>query len=450
MRVKLYMNLIDYSKIQIYIPQITAYYIMSIYFCILNAVAIFLFESHDKDYALAYISALFIITCAVIKYAIDVSMYAGKGIIYKFIILISIVFITYLIFNFTPAYGLIISSLFSIMYTVNTLSLLSKYSSMEQDFLNKYKNMINMNNYIVSFYIVIICAFVIYCLVHMLNFSILVFYFDIGDKSSIFNSFGELSVDATFLFLAVIASLTYVLFRIYSFFLSKYQYVFIICALSEYKQIPLSVVYKTSGLLQIIQYKNTAIQNWFQTYIGNFVNNVYLDIDKEVIVFKNNENNKQDKDNNKVIDTPVINNEIREEATYSLDNAIKKIEALMVKVVYRGTNLTNTLFTMKLYLEKINNLHTDKSSYDKYIERINNKYIPYIEHLVDIYLRNIDLQDESFSEIQEKIIYTLDKMSYVLQVIFESKIELIKFNLEVELDTIDLLIKHKGYYKEIL
>lgn len=120
----------------------------------------------------------------------------------------------------------------------------------------------------------------------------------------------------------------------------------------------------------------------------------------------------------------------------------------MARVVYRDTNLTKPLYTMKFYLEKINKLHTDKSSYDKYIDRINNKYIPYIEHLVNIYLRNIDLQDESFSEIQEKIVYTLEEIAYVLQMIYESKIEFIKFNLEVELDTVDLLIKQKGYYKD--
>lgn len=446
------MELIDYSKIKINIPKVTAYHIMSFYFCILNAVAVFIFEAYD-DYALVYISALCIITFAVIKYAVNISVYSGKSLIYKFIILVSIAFTVYILFRDNPAYGLIISSVFSIMYTMNALNLLAKYSSIEQDFLDKYKNMININSYVVSFYIVIICVFFIYCLLHILNLSILVFYFDINSDSGILkllNKFGSLSFKAPVLFLGVIAFLAYIFFHIYSFFLSKYQYIFIICALSEYKQIPLSVVYNASILPQIIQHKHDVIQDWFKIHIEDFVNNVYVDAEKELIIFKNHGDNKQDKDKNKVIDTPVIDNESRKKAIYSLDNAVKKIEALMVKVVYRGTNLTKTLYIMKFYLEKINNLHTDKSSYDKYIERINNKYIPYIEHLVDIYLRNIDLQDESFSEIQEKIVYTLDKMSYVLKVIFESKIELIKFNLEVELDTIDLLIKYKGYDTEKL
>ncbi len=334
---------------------------------------------------------------------------------------------------------------------MNALNLLAKYSVMEQDFLNKYKNIINMNTYVVSFSIVIVCAFIIYCLIHMLNFSILLFYFDISSYGSILrllNEFGRKIVDAPVVFLGILFILTYALSYIYLFFLSKYQYVFIICALSEYQQIPLSAVYKVSVLLQNSQHKNKVIQNWFQTYIGNFVNNVYLDADRELIIFSSNENYEQDK--NEVIETPVISDESCEEAIYSLDKAVKIIEALMAKVVYRGTNLTKTLYTMKFYLEKINILYTNNSSYDKYIDRINNKYIPYIEHLVNTYLRNIDLQDESFSEIQEKIVYTLEEISYVLQVIYESKIEFIKFNLEVELDTVDLLIKQKGYYKDTL
>ena len=78
-----------------------------------------------------------------------------------------------------PVYALIISSIFSIIYTVNALNLLATYSVMEKDFLNKYKNMININTYIVSFAIVIVCAFVIYCLIHLLNFSVLLYCFDI-------------------------------------------------------------------------------------------------------------------------------------------------------------------------------------------------------------------------------------------------------------------------------
>lgn len=447
------MVLIDYSKIKIYIPKITAYYLMSIYFCILNIYAVFLHEAGHNDYVLIYITAFFVITFAVIKYIYNVSNYAGNSLFYKFLIFTSIVFIIYILLYDNPVYALIISSIFSIIYTVNALNLLATYSVMEKDFLNKYKNMININTYIVSFAIVLVCTFIIYCLIHLLNFSVLLYCFDISYPSStlrVLEKFGRASADTPVMYLGIFVLLTYPLAHIYSFFLSKYRYIFIICALSEYQQIPLSAVYKIPLLLQNSEYKNEAIQNWFQSFIGNYVNNVYLDIDRELIIFNSSKNYEQDEDKNEVIEPPVINNdESSEEAVYSLDNAVKKIEALMAKVVYRGTNLTKSLYTMKLYLEKINKLHTNKLSYDKYIDRINNKYIPYVEYLVEIYLRNIDLKDESLSEVQEKIVYTLDEIAYVLQMIYESKIEFIKFNLEVELDTVDLLIKQKGYSKGI-
>ena len=137
------MVLIDYSKIKIYIPKITAYYLISIYFCILNIYAVFLHEAGHNDYVLIYITAFFVVTFAVIKYIYNVSNYAGNSLFYKFLIFTSIVFIIYILLYDNPVYALIISSIFSIIYTVNALNLLATYSVMEKDFLNKYKNLVN-------------------------------------------------------------------------------------------------------------------------------------------------------------------------------------------------------------------------------------------------------------------------------------------------------------------
>ena len=62
----------------------------------------------------------------------------------------------------------------------------------------------------------------------------------------------------------------------------------------------------------------------------------------------------------------------------------------------------------------------------------------------------LDLRDFPGDEIQEKIVYTIDEIAYVIQAVYQSKIEFIKFNLDVELDTVDLLIKQKGYYKDTI
>lgn len=101
----------------------------------------------------------------------------------------------------------------------------------------------------------------------MLDLGTLLYFFDIRYYNSILKllaEFGRASVDAPVIILGVLFFLTYVLSHIYVFFLSKYRYIFIICALSEYQQIPLSAVYKIPLLLQNSEYKNEAIQNWFQ------------------------------------------------------------------------------------------------------------------------------------------------------------------------------------------
>lgn len=79
------MNNLDYSKIEIYTPKINAYFLMSIYFCIINMYAVF----HE--------------------------------------------------------YPLVVSSLSSIISMFYAFKLLMEYKTKEKDFLNKYKDIINFN-----------------------------------------------------------------------------------------------------------------------------------------------------------------------------------------------------------------------------------------------------------------------------------------------------------------
>ena len=103
---------------------------------------------------------------------------------------------------------------------------------------------------------------------------------------------------------------------------------------------------------------------------------------------------------------------------------------------------------MKLYIEKINILHEDK--YSKYITKINQRYIPYIEYLVKTYLKNIKLEDESIANIQEKIILSLNSISEVFKLIYASYMEYMKFNIENDIEAMELLIRQKGLKKETI
>ncbi|HIZ89248.1 MAG TPA: hypothetical protein H9804_04825, partial [Candidatus Mucispirillum faecigallinarum] len=288
--------------------------------------------------------------------------------------------------------------------------------------------------------------------IYILNFSIFIYYLKLNGSDGliyVIYRLGKLSVKSPFMFLGLLFAIIYGLSYIYRFSLQRFQYFFMACYLSDYGEIPLYALKQEFGTLKYGN-KQELMQNWFNKNIGSYTKNVKLDKDRALIIFENKINHVLFKDENKVTYTQPDNESSEKQELYSLDNAIKKVEYLMAKVVYRGTNLTKPLYTMKLYLEKINKLHTNKLSYDKYIDRINNKYIPYTEYLVDTYLRNIDLNDKSLDEIQEKIVYTIDEIAYVIQAVYQSKIEFIKFNLDVELDTVDLLIKQKGYYKDTI
>ncbi len=357
---------------------------------------------------------------------------------------------------FLRVYAVFLCIIINVLYALYTLFMLAFYGSMHKKFINKYENMINSDKYNANFLVVFIVSLLSFIILFVLNAAyvvnnvpILKFYFMFNDnfllnflseKSYSFETITEYIYPSYILISAGIFS---IIFIFYTVFLLNYRYVFVLLPLSRYTNtIPLSAV--TSKFNKDNVDKNALLQ-WFNDYISNYIKNVSLDMENSMIVF-----NKYDLTENNQQECFEYCDNSNEDTVYSLDEAIKKLDELMGLVVYKGTNLTSILYNMKEYFEKINKLHTNKLSYDKYIDRINNKYISYIEHLVNTYLRNIDLQDESFSEIQEKIVYTLEEIDYVLQVIYESKTEFIKFNLEVELDTVDLLIKQKGYYKDTL
>lgn len=357
---------------------------------------------------------------------------------------------------FLRVYAVFLCIIINVLYALYTLFMLAFYGSMHKKFINKYENMINSDKYNANFLVVFIVSLLSFIILFVLNAAyvvnnvpILKFYFMFNDNF-LLNFLSEKSYSLETIIESICSSyrlisagIFSIIFIFYTAFLLNYRYVFVLLPLSRYTNtIPLSAV--TSKFNKDNVDKNALLQ-WFNDYISNYIKNVSLNMENSMIVF-----NKYDLTENNQQECFEYCDNSNEDTVYSLDEAIKKLDELMGLVVYKGTNLTSILYNMKEYFEKINKLHTNKLSYDKYIDRINNKYISYIEHLVNTYLRNIDLQDESFSEIQEKIVYTLEEIDYVLQVIYESKTEFIKFNLEVELDTVDLLIKQKGYYKDTL
>lgn len=411
------MTLQDYSKLEINLPKVMLNFILSVYFYCLAMFNSITFAHYFVDYKIADIfsiemAAAFIVilleTIFIIKKIYNLYYTIKSASLYIF--LASILFVI-----ISSAFSLFLSMIASLSYAVYTLLLLIIYGRRHESFINKYQNMINQEKYVANFYI---------------NFTIFLFYF-LFLTMLVFFAFYSNSIDKTdyltYVFLPIL--LFMFVLSLYYVFLFNVRYVYILCPLSKYGSIPLTNITSKFNKVNI---DNDELQQWFQRNIGSYLNNVSLEIDDKMIIFGNS--------------VLKINQQKEQNMAYNLENSLKLIDKLIESTTYLQADLTNILCDMKLYMEKINILHEDK--YSKYITRINQRYIPYIEYLVKTYLKNIKLDDESIANIQEKIILSLNNISEVFKLIYESDVEYMKFNIENEIEAMELLIRQKGYVKD--
>lgn len=434
---------IDYSKIEINIQKITMSFLSSLYFYMMNYLtALFNYGYFSYNYAMLSLIVMLLGTFFLIKYTYSVCVKTSLVPLYIFISLVLISF-------FTRATSALICITASFVYSLYTLKLIYDYGLKQSDFINKYRKYIKFENFIAIFSIIFIIFLFYFLFLFFLNLTFIAnnyIFFDsffyLPVESGFFNVLqyvGNTFHDSILLFYILFpSSILLIIYTFYAHFLTRSQYVFILCPLSEYGQIPLSIITsKFNGN------SNKALMlAWFKENIGNYIKSVYLDTENKMIIFENAEI----KENYKENDTPILQEESTdyEYVIYSLDESIKKIDILMARVVHNGIHLTGVLYNMKSYLEKINILHKDKRKYNKNIDRINNRYIPYVEYLVDTYLQNILLRDEKINQLQEKIVESLNNILEVFKSMYESNMEYIAFNIENEIDAMELLIKQKG------
>ena len=399
------MTLQDYSKLEINLPKVMLNFTLSVYFYCLAMFNSITFTHYFADYKIADIfsiemaAAFLVILLATIFIIKNIyNLYHTIKSTSLYIFLASILFV-------------LISSVFSVIKG----SLLIIYGRRHENFINKYQHMIKQDKYVANFYI---------------NFTIFLFYF-LFLAMLVFFAFYSNSIDKTdyltYVFLPIL--LFIFVLSLYYVFLFNVRYVYILCPLSKYGSIPL--IHITSKFNKV-NIDNDELQQWFQRNINSYLNNITLDIDDKIIIFGNTDLTfKHPKEQN---------------LACNLEYSLKLIDKLIESTAYLQADITNILCDMKLYMEKINILHEDK--YSKYITRINQRYIPYIEYLVKTYLKNIKLEDESIANIQEKIILSLNSISEVFKLIYESDMEYMKFNIENEIEAMELLIRQKGYVKD--
>lgn len=431
---------VEFSKIEINISKVTMNFMLAVYFYILQFLMLL---SFFHEYSFLFLLAIIGSTFIVIRYIYNVCIHTNMAPLFIFISLLTLVFLT------RYSTTLICNAAF-LLYAFLTLKLLYSYGLKQEEFINKYRNMINFNKFVTVFSVVFFVFLSYFILLAFLSFSFIASNELVFFSNAFFNAlkyFGDSIKEYMFIVVYIVFPLIilYFVITMYITYLLKYQYVFVLCPLSEYLQIPLSAI--------TYKFKNTNVnkaymQEWFNENIGMYIKGIYLDIDKKMIVFGDSDTPINYKENSSQI--PQVETGDYEYITYSLDESIKKLDSLMAKVVHNGTHLTGVLYNMKSYLEKINILHKDKRKYNKNIDRINNRYIPYVEYLVDTYLQNILLRDEKVNQIQEKIVESLNNILEVFKSMYESNMEYIAFNIENEIDAMELLIRQKGYIKETI
>lgn len=410
------MTLLDYSKLEINLPKVMLNFILSVYFYCLAMFNSITFAHYFADYKIADIfsiemAASFLVillaTFFIIKKTYNLYHTIKSASLYIFLASILFVFIS-------SAFSLFFSMIVSLSYAVYTLSLLIIYGRRHENFISKYSYMINQEKYGANFYI---------------NFTIFLFYFLFLTMLVFFACFSNSINETDYLTYIFLPLLLFIfVFTIYYMFLFNVRYVYILCPLSIYGSIPL---YKITSKYNKTNIDSDELQQWFQRNINSYLNNITLDIDDKMIIFGNMDLTfKHPKEQN---------------LACNLENALKLLDNLITGTANQREDLINILCDMKLYMEKINILHEDK--YSKYITRINQRYIPYIEYLVKTYFKNTALHDENINDVQEKIILSLKHISEVFKLIYESDVEYMKFNIENEIDAMELLIKQKGLTK---
>lgn len=420
------------------IIDIAIYFLISSYFCFIAFFTILqnVYEYSD-DIELISIYFFIAVYMTIFMYRENKKRYVPMFI--PFIFVVTIFFIFNIIMFSSPFFVSIVSILISIVYAIESLQRIYTFNKNKNNFIKKYKILLNVSTFNPSF-IKILMLFTIY---YIIVYSIFWFFITRPIHYFVYSI-------PFYNAIIVFAGLFIISYLLYYIMLGKYKYVFILCSLSKHKEIPLTML--TNDFDEDVNHSKGNIQYWFNKNIGLYMNNVIVDTDKQVILFKENMENFVKSVNDNIDNTNMFFNydELSiDNKIYNLDDSIKIIDDLMAMVVYKGTALTKILYDIKNSLEKIEYLRTDKKIYSKYIDNINEKYIPYVEYLVKTYLKNIDLVGDDVKDLQEKIILSLKSISEALEEIYESKFEIFKYNVENNIDVMDILLKQEGLIDNI-
>lgn len=289
----------------------------------------------------------------------------------------------------------------SIVYMLSALYkifLVQKMANVIDKYYGKYINTNNFKpNYIISFAI-------------MVSYIILIYPVILTDVIS----------NNSYILITVLYAVSIIAGIIIYFTLYRYKYAYYVICSKEKKYIFIETLCNEEDVLK---YK------WFMANVEPYVNNIGYDNSKKAVYFYSDVEISK---NNTVID----DNQTLYTAINSIGSLIEKLDNEDVK---------ETACNIKDELVKIDNYNKAEYKFNKYIQNINDRYIPYIEKLILSYINNKELPDDITQEMQQKINDSLKQINDVLKKILLKMYNMNMLELESYMDVFDVVISQNGY-----
>ena len=226
-------------------------------------------------------------------------------------------------------------------------------------------------------------------------------------------------------YLAIIKYFIYVVFSfiyIYLYYrlLHKYKSAYVVLSLSSNRKIYISSLAK--------QYTTDGYE-WFKNQVEPYVYYAHYNEENNIITFDDE-------------DDIIKSNENNEALECSLDKSIAVIKSLLENE--NSHEIAGILKSIIDKLNKINNMHQEKHQFNKYIQHINERYIPYVKSIVQAYYNNMQLDLDLTKTMQEKIILSLEKINDTFEKSVQEMYNKNMLELESYMQAMDIMLNYKS------
>ncbi len=200
----------------------------------------------------------------------------------------------------------------------------------------------------------------------------------------------------------------------------KYKSAYVVLSLSSNRKIYISSLAK--------QYTTDGYE-WFKNQVEPYVYYAHYNEENNIITFDDE-------------DDIIKSNENNEALECSLDKSIAVIKSLLENE--NSHEIAGILKSIIDKLNKINNMHQEKHQFNKYIQHINERYIPYVKSLVQAYYNNMQLDLDLTKTMQEKIILSLEKINDTFEKSVQEMYNKNMLELESYMQAMDIMLNYKS------